>query len=990
MVEKLTARGVETKPEDILKSEFKEYLEEGWGLDALYLDSSFKRVVGVANLGKKAPVAAQLLKDGELRQYFLELTGDGHSLLIVNRGLHAGIKVLLKAETVKKIHIPAGIGKKVQALLDASGNWEGSLNGQGEHGIDLRAPAPGPHFHVNLLLGNRIGFPHALQTTPKSVVDRLGGGSFRSHAATQVLATRWDLRQEENGFPANRQFYLVEDHRKIFYSADVHDANIQEALCIHSQNRTVIEYRTRCGLEIKRTIFILPQMEGLPLATEVQQVTVRNRGKGNRKLRLVYTGMFGSAAPHALFEDVLYSNIILQTGILRRGDGTIGAITPDYYPRQGREDLRFHTMLIQKGGMTTFPKEFCGNYNEFVGNGTLENPEGIGRLSNSLYRKGPGFFALAGELALQPGESCKVNNFTGIVSRKTNPNFNDDTFALEIGNLIAEFSAEGSVEQALEQNKSFYERYRSFIKLQSGQETLDAYFNRNLPFQVLYQTFVSRSFCQTQKGYREIGFREIQDIYAAMYYFEAMGMAGFVKQLLKEWCSNIFEFGFAYHNFFWSGKEPGKWSDDALWFVQAVYRYINLTGDMDFLEEECEMAGTLPAASRTVYDTLKAVLRYSGEISTGKHGLPLLDNADWNDCLKLDRDFIDGITKEKLYRSQLSQGGTFGEPLKSDYSESVMNGFLLKLALDETRGLAVEKGDDAYAAKLEELSEKLYDNLQEHAWKEDFFARVLFNRYKNKEYTYLGAKGDGLSADPDIDGSYFLNSFNWALLSNSATEEQIRIMLDTVEKYLKTPYGLKLVTLADLGRVAEDTATGHYFPGDRENGAVFKHAAMMATAAMFKAAKEVEDRALAARLSALAYWMVDLVLPFKTMENPFVTCGNPRFCTQYNNSETGENIGPMLSGTSTWLTLTMMSALGIEHTRRGIVLEPLLREAQKELKYSVNTGKAVYTICVKKPEGFCRIKDCSFKLLLEGKETDTCLLPIFEDDEEHGVELIFY
>ena len=67
----------------------------------------------------------------------------------------------------------------------------------------------------------------------------------------------------------------------------------------------------------------------------------------------------------------------------------------------------------------------------------------------------------------------------------------------------------------------------------------------------------------------------------------------------------------------------------------------------------------------------------------------------------------------------------------------------------------------------------------------------------------------------------------------------------------------------------------------------------------------VADDDLAARLSALGHWMLDRVYPFKAMEEPFVLCGNPRFCTQYNNSVTRENVGPMLSGTASWLSLSV-------------------------------------------------------------------------------------
>jgi cellobiose phosphorylase len=988
MLEKLVARGVKVTPELVLRNNFKS-INENIKVDAMFGDTTFKSVIGVVGLPFKVPAVLQLLKNRDVSQFLLSQIENEASIMI-ELGSSGNISAYKSSSgEVKALEVPGNIKQEIETILSNVKNWAGQLNKNGEHVIDLRTPTPGPHFYVNLLMGNRVGYEHALQTTPKSVVDRLGRGAFRSHAATQVLATRWDMRQEEGGFPANRQFYLVEGFKKIFYSADPNDSNIESATCTHSQNHTIIEYKTKCGLSIKRTIFILPQEEGLPLATEVQQIEVKNLTDKERNLKLIYTGMFGTPATHAIFEDVVYTNVIMQSSILRKEDGSIIAITPDYYPEPWREDMRFHTMLVRNEDKVEFPKEFCANYNEFVGNGTLENPENISKLSNHFYRKGPGFFALGAEVKIGANKTVIFDNFTGLSSNKVNPSFNENVFKQEVSNLVDKFSKAGEVAKALEKVTKFSEKYSSFMQLKTEDEEFNTYFNKNLPFQVLYQTFVSRSFCQTQKGYRELGFREIQDIYASMYYFASMGEGDFVKQLLKEWCSMIFEFGYAYHNFFWVGKEPGKWSDDALWFVQAVYRYISLTGDIKFLDEEVEVAGTNPVTKRPVYETIKALLRYSAQISVGKHGMPLLDNADWNDCLKLDNDFIDGVTKEKLYKEQIAKGGKMGDPFESDYSESVMNAFLLKVAIDEMIQLSNEKGDKEYNEQLKSMSKKLFDNIQEYAWKEDFFARVLFNKFKDGKFTYLGAKGDNLSADPEIDGSYFLNSFSWAILGDCASEEQIAIMLDTIEKYLKTPYGIKLVTLTDLGKVANDTATGHYFPGDRENGAVFKHATMMATAAMFKAAKAVKSKELAARLAEMGYWMVDLVAPFKTMANPFEKAGNPRFCTQYNNSENGENIGPMLSGTSTWLTLTLMSAFGVEYSTKGLMLDPIIREEQKTTSYSINTGKAVYNITIKKPEGFYRSADGNVKFSVDGKSIEGNIIPQFSDNKEHSVEVIF-
>ena len=303
--------------------------------------------------------------------------------------------------------------------------------------------------------------------------------------------------------------------------------------------------------------------------------------------------------------------------------------------------------------------------------------------------------------------------------------------------------------------------------------------------------------------------------------------------------------------------------------------------------------------------------------------------------------------------------------------------------------LAQRKGDLNYVEQLDERRNQLYMRLQEHAWKGDFFARVLFNRYKDGEFSYLGAGGDGLSADPETDGSYFLNSFSWSILADCANEEQIKTMLDVIERRLKTPFGLKLVTPAALGKVSSHTASDEYFPGDRENGGVFKHACMMATTAIFKAARSVNDTELAARLGRLGYWLLDITLPYRTMDAPFEICGNPRFCTQYNNSDTGENIGPMLSGTSTWLTLSLLEALGVEHREDGISIDPILREGERQLEFILKLEDTSYQICVSKPEGFYRSLDSSICVKLDGEERQSCVVPRLDDGKRHVIMIDF-
>ena len=97
----------------------------------------------------------------------------------------------------------------------------------------------------------------------------------------------------------------------------------------------------------------------------------------------------------------------------------------------------------------------------------------------------------------------------------------------------------------------------------------------------------------------------------------------------------------------------------------------------------------------------------------------------------------------------------------------------------------------------------------------------------------------------------------------------------------------------------------------------------------------------------------------------------------------------MLSGTSTWLLLTLMEAFGIEYTKDGIVIEPLLRSDESQLKYSINTGKSRYKVTISKTKEFKRFLDTKYTLLLDGKEHSSNLIPIFDDNATHTIEISF-
>lgn len=882
--------------------------QEG-ALDAEFLSGSRKAALGFAGLPFEAPLCARIMNRPAAAAY---LAGFPGSQLLWLEGEDRVCHMTEAGEQTVPDEAAAEILEVYRRVMSSPGTF----NEKGELLLDLKAYPVGPHYPVNLLLGSRAGYPYPLCTTPKSVLDALGRGSFRGSGGTQVLATRCTLQLEENGEPANRQFYLVENGKQIFYSANVEE-NVVSARCLHSQNRTVITYKTACGLTIRRTIFLLPQEPGMPSAVEAQRVEIENRSGRGRKLSIIMTGVFGVGAPLNIANDVVCVNVVHESAVCYDGE-TPAALTVHFKPAGDQAAQRFAALLCRG----EYLDSFCANLSDFVGCGTLEHPELIAHLPSRYSRKNAPFFALEKTFNVADGETAVADEFVGMLEEEAQA---ADSLDDALRCLLEKYRDPAALKETFQSVAAFWDRYPAYLQPETGDSRFDAYAGHNLPFQVLYQTYVSRAFAWTQKSYRETGFREIQDIYASMYYLSAMGENGLIKELLSNWIRSVFRMGYAYHDFTFRGKDPGGCSDDQLWLVQAVYRYVKLTDDSGFLLEEYPIAGE--DAKRSLWETLMAILTYSGSISVGIHGLPLLDRADWNDTLRLDKEVMNGPEKEHRYLAQLEEKGQkYGAPLENTLCESVMNACLLRIAADEVSEMAALIGGTADGEAAAALSQRIYESMQENAWKGDFFARCLIN--DGRPYTYLGAGGDDLSLDPAIDGSYYLNSYSWSILAGVASEEQIGTMLDIVEKYLKTDAGLKLCTLVAYEKLGVNTATAIYFPGDRENGGVFKHAAMMATVASLKAAKTVKDETLARRLAELAYFMIDRTLPYTAMDDPFRLKGNPRFCTQYNNSETGENIGPMLSGTASWLTLAVYEFLGLDEKAETIPAAPVLRPGQ--------------------------------------------------------------
>ncbi|OGV47085.1 MAG: hypothetical protein A2X46_09965 [Lentisphaerae bacterium GWF2_57_35] len=936
-------------------------------MDALFLAADGRQVLGCSGPEPRRPVVRALLNDPTLYRFFRETLGDEADGLIQGDQKQVRFHKRL-GSVVEEVSIPEKIQTLLARTMRQAQHWEGTLLDNGDHAFDPRTPAPGTHFRANLLIGDRAGFSSPLMTTPKALVDEWGRGSSRSHADKQILATRWDVVPEENGFPANRQFYLIEDGRQIFYSA-MPDPKAK-VTTRHSANHTVISYQLPDGLKIERTIFIVPAEPGLPLAVEAQIITLSNTGDKKRDLQLVATGMFGCPFPDALVVDVIYTCVTIEPRVFQTSDRSAPLVVcPRYSQGWCQEDYPFNLSLVYRpDGTAVGPKAFCLDYRKFVGNGTLERPQNVLCLDNVYAKKGPAFFALALPCVIEPGEMVECHSFNGSVSRHEGQAITQDYLAERMSGMTSLALNREWGRNALQKVQSFQDSYCSAVQVETPDQNVNRLVNVHLPFQIRYQTYASRSFALTQKGFRKIGFREIQDLFAALPFEVAAGRQDHIRDLIGLWAGHVHRFGYANHQFYWAGFEAGRYSDDALWLFQAVGRYIDLTGDFSVLDREWPVAGE-DGQTRPLFETLQAILHYSGRVSIGKNGMPLIDHADWNDTLNLDGEGIHGPEKEKLYKQQIAEGKIKdGDAFISDLSESVMNGFLLEIARAYMVRFAHMKGRTDRETEWTEFGKILHERLQK-AWKGDFFARAFLNRPNAASTSYLGGQGDNLSADPNLPGSYFLNSFSWAVLSGVATEEQIRIMFDRIEKILLTPYGLRLASPTKYNLIMPHCGSGDYLYGDRENGAVFKHATMMAASALMQAARTVSDSTLASKLADMGWKVLQVTAPFKTFEDPYRLAGNPRFCTQYTNPATEEHIGPLLSGTAPWMWMTYLSMLGVLFKEGKVTVDPILPADWKKSTVRLQVPAGQYCIRIEKPKRFVRSVAKAPYVMLNGQAT---------------------
>ena len=617
-------------------------------------------------------------------------------------------------------------------------------------------------------------------------------------------------------------------------------------------------------------------------------------------------------------------------------DGTV--LLRQYAFMKKNYENNFFTSNMPVDSFQTDRKLFLGD-NEY---GTWRSPLELqnARLSNYEARRADTIAALLHKLGeIKPGETRRIITQLG----QDAPG--------GISATVEKFRNPAHVDAAFVKLSAFWDGYLSSFNAETPDAAFNSMVNTHNPRQCHTTLNWSRylSLYQLGLGARGLGFRDSsQDVMGVLASVPEDG-----KKLIRKLLSVQLPNGSAMHQFFPltmeanegdSREEEGskKWyGDDHLWIVLAVCAYLKETGDYAFLGEEVAYYDKkLPSARRetnTVLDHLVRALRFT-KTHVGRHGLPLLGFADWNDTVNLHGD-AESVFIADLYGRALLEMIELMEFL--DYADAA----------------------EQYRFDHDNMKQKVNDT----CWDGEWYVR------------YFEENGDPLGSRKNREGQIYTNAQSWTVLSGFATKERAVRALESVKQKLNTACGIKLSWPGYNGYDPTKGGVTTYPPGAKENGGIFLHSNPWVMIAETMVGNG--DRAF------LYYNQI----------NPAAQNGNiDRFeCEPYcypqnilgdEHPQFGLARNSWLSGTSSWTyQAATKHILGIMPQHNGLEINPCIPTAWDGFKVVRKFRGSTYSISVRNPG---HVSKGIASVAVDGEAIEGNVVPVFRDGLEHSVEVV--
>jgi len=560
-------------------------------------------------------------------------------------------------------------------------------------------------------------------------------------------------------------------------------------------------------------------------------------------------------------------------------------------------------------GLNFKPVDFDCSRDAFIGMYNSETePAGVRnkRLSNSIIRGGVACAALRTKINLQPGQSKQVIVILGFAENLLNADA-----------LRRKYSDPANVTKSFNRLNELWSGYLSNFEVNSPDKEFNTIVNVWNPYQCKTTFDWSRyvSFYENGES-RGMGTRDsCQDTFS---------VNAFIPQKVKERIKQIisttqFINGDCYHQFFpLGGKGDLKgFSDDHLWLIQMVYEYVCETGDLLILNEKIPFVDS--NKSKSIYKHLCYALDYTEKMK-GPNGLPLILTADWNDTLHL--------------------------WMEAEKPESVLTAELYVYALKLMLILAGKTGKKEDMIKFKKRIKKMTDVINTKCWDGAWYLR--------------GFGSEVIGTHKSKRAKIFLNTQAWAVLSGVATEERAKKCMDSVQKYLSSNEGIKLLWPCFDSYDQTYGLISRYNKGRKENG-IFAHANAWAI---------IAETILKNNERAFDYY--EKIIPItrnqraeKLKTEPYVFCQT--ICSD-DALNAGEGANSWLTGTASWMYVAATQhILGIKPEIDGLMINPCVPENWDEYKIKRKFRGSLYNINFKRTG--------KFLILVDGKQIKGNVIP---------------
>jgi cellobiose phosphorylase len=754
-----------------------------------------------------------------------------------------------------------------------------------------------------------------------------------SHFKGQTLYLRW----REDG-PAGREDASGGERYHVFspfFTPTLKPLESFECRVGMGYTRIISRYR---GLKVETVMFV-PEGE----AVYLMDVTVTCESGARKDVAAIPVVEYTHFDALKQFTNADWVPQTMQSRIKTTPDGW-RLLTQYAFMKRGTAE-NFLTASMPFSSFESDRKVFLGDneYGDFSAPLALQQDE----LSNYEAHRGDNVGALMLKLGnLSEGQSIRFTVFMG-----------QEPDAAAAYARIKPYFKPGAVDAKLAAMSAFWGEYLGQMQVRTPDAAFDSMVNVHNPRQCFMTKNWSRDLSLYQLGFggRGIGFRDSsQDTMAVMGH-----MPVDAKDLLRKLLAVQLPEGKAMHQFYASTMEanmgdaregedrPQYYGDDHLWIVLAVASYLKETGDYAFLEEAIPFYDATKGAhgakdggagKAPVLEHLKRSVAFTrGDV--GKHGLPHLGFADWNDTVNLRKG-----------------------------AESLFNANLYGKALLELIELLEFRGDAPGAGTYRAWYGEMKDRVNLHAWDGSWWVR------------WFDSDGSPIGSDKNEKGKIWANGQSWPVLSGFAPEDRAQAALDSVNRLLNTSAGIKLSAPGYDGFDPKKGGVTTYPPGAKENSGIFLHAnpwVIIAECMMGngeRAWRYYNQINPAARNESIETFECE---PYVYPQN-ILGDEHPQFGLARNS---------WLSGTASWSYQAATQYIaGIRPAHGGLVIDPCIPKAWSGFSVTRRWRGATYAITVKNPGGVNKgVKSISVdgKLLPAGAP-----VPSFGDGKMHTVEAV--